>query len=142
MYDFPAKYDLDDPPPNEQMILKNASALIYVINPQLDTVESLDTFERIYEYMKERNSNNCHFSIFVNKSDIQLQNLDARDDFHLKHKKKLSDDKIDVKQVDFHFTSIYNYSIFEAMSKVVQKIISCSRDLCKLLNTLANYCKI
>ena len=112
MYDFPAKYDLDDPPPNEQMILKNASALIYVMNPQLDTVESLDTFERIYEYMKERNSNNCHFSIFVNKSDYQLQSHDAREDFHVKHKKKLSDDKIDVKLVDFHFTSIYNYSIF------------------------------
>ena len=32
--DFPNKYDLEEPAPNEQMILKNASALIYVMDPQ------------------------------------------------------------------------------------------------------------
>ena len=41
IYDFPAKYDFSDPPPNEQMILKNASAMIYVMNPQSDTERSI-----------------------------------------------------------------------------------------------------
>ena len=41
IYDFPAKYDFNDPPPNEQMILKNASAMIYVMNPQFDSERSI-----------------------------------------------------------------------------------------------------
>lgn len=52
------------------MILKNAYALIYVINPQTDTFNSLEVFVNIYEYMKKKNSNNCQFFIFINKADL------------------------------------------------------------------------
>ena len=43
LYDFPARYDITEPPPNEQMIFKNASALIYVLSPQSDISKSMDT---------------------------------------------------------------------------------------------------
>ena len=92
--------------------------------------------------MKEKNKNNCHFFIFVNKSDITLETEDAKEEFQLIQRKKLQDEKVDLKTLDFCFTCIYNYSIFEAISKVVQKTLSCSKDVCRLLNTLANFSKI
>lgn len=142
VYDFPTKYDVTEPPPNEQMILKNTYALIYIINPQVDTFKSLETFATYYEYMKKKNSNNCQFFIFINKADMELTTQDAKDEFLIKHKKKLIDEKIDSKIINFSFTSIYDYSVFEAFSKVVQKILPCTTHICKLLNKLAAYCKI
>lgn len=44
--------------------------------------------------------------------------------------------------VNFFFTSIFDYSVFEAFSKVVQKILPCTNHICKLLNKLAEYCKM
>lgn len=52
------------------MILKNAYALIYVVNPQSDTFSSLEHFVGIYEYMKKKNENNCQFFVFINKADM------------------------------------------------------------------------
>lgn len=142
VYDFPTKYELSDPAPNEQMILKNAYALIYVINPQFDTFNSLETFVNVYEYMRKKNSNNVQFFIFINKADMELTSQDAKDEFLIKHKKKLADEGINNKDVNIHFTSILDYSVFEAFSNVVQKVLPCTPYICKLLNKLASYCKI
>jgi Ras-related GTP-binding protein C/D len=42
--------------------------------------------------------------------------------------------------VSYHLTSIYDYSIFEAFSKVIQKLIPPLRTLESLLNILVNSC--
>lgn len=112
------------------------------MNPQLDTFNSLEVFVNIYEYMRTKNSNNCQFFIFINKADMDLTNQDAKDEFLIKHKKKLTDESVDIKLVNIYFTSILDYSVFEAFSKVVQKILPCTTYICKLLNKLAIYCKI
>jgi Ras-related GTP-binding protein C/D len=142
LYDFPAKYDISDPPPNEQMILKNASALIFVLHSQGDTLKALDNFLLIHNYLKKKNTNNCSIFIFTNKSDIDLSQPDSRNEYQIKLKKKIGDDGIDLKGIDFFFTSIFDHSIFEAFSKVIQKLIPCSPNICKLLNHFANYCKV
>lgn len=46
------------------------------------------------------------------------------------------------KLVNIYFTSILDYSIFEAFSNVIQKILPCTTYVCKLLNKLATFCKI
>lgn len=78
LYDFPTRYDLNDPAPNEQMILKNASALLYVMNSQKDTLKSLEKFLEIFYYMKKKNTNNCQFFVFINKKDIEMNDKEAR----------------------------------------------------------------
>ena len=94
------------------MILKNAVSLIYVIDPQADTFRSIESFISIYEYLKKKNTNNCQFFIFINKSDVELNSQEGRDEFLIKHKKKLTDEGVDPKQVNFHFTSIRDYSVY------------------------------
>ena len=54
------------------MILKNAAALIFVLNPQADTSKALDDFQNIYHYLKKRNTNNVAIFLFTNKADIEL----------------------------------------------------------------------
>ena len=115
IYDFPAKYDIKNPAPNEQLIFENASALIYVLNPQIDTVKSSDDFLVIFEYMKKKNKNNCYFCIFINKADIDLTYQEARRDYQFKLKKKLFPDNSELakegNKVDFYFTSIFDYTV-------------------------------
>jgi Ras-related GTP-binding protein C/D len=142
LYDFPAKYDINDPPPSEQMIFRNAAALIYVLSPQSDILKAMDNFHNIYNYIKKKNTNNCSIFIFTNKADIDLTQSDARNEYLIKLKKKISEDEIDIKEIEFYFTSINDSSIFEAFSKVVQKMIPCSPNICKLLNHFANHSKI
>lgn len=80
--------------------------------------------------------------IFINKTDIDLAQLDARNEYQIKLKKKIGEDDVDVKEIEFYFTSINDSSIFEAFSRVVQRLIPCSPNISKLLNHFANYCKI
>lgn len=94
------------------MILKNASALIFVLNPQAQPLDSLDDFHKIHQYIKKKNSNSCSIFLFTNKSDIELNQQDARNEYLLKIKKRINDDGIDTKEIDFHFTSIFDYSVF------------------------------
>lgn len=80
--------------------------------------------------------------IFINKSDIDLAQHDARNEYQIKLKKKIGQDDVDVKEIEFYFTSINDSSIFQAFSRVVQRLIPCSPNISKLLNHFANYCKI
>ena len=80
--------------------------------------------------------------IFINKTDIDLAQLDARNEYQIKLKKKIGEDDVEVKEIEFYFTSINDSSIFEAFSRVVQRLIPCSPNISKLLNHFANYCKI
>ncbi len=94
------------------MILNNASALIFVLNPQADIFKALDDFLNLYMYLKKKNINNCPIFIFINKADIDLTQQDSRNEYQIKLKKKMNDDGIDLKDIDFFFTSIFDYSIF------------------------------
>ena len=76
------------------MILNNASALIFVLNPQADTFKALDDFFNLYSYLKKKNINHCPIFIFINKSDIDLTQQDSRNDYQIKLKKKMTEDGI------------------------------------------------
>ena len=142
LYDFPARYDMNEPPPNEQMILKNAEALIFVLNPQADTSKALDDFQNVYHYLRKRNRGRCSIFLFTNKADIELSQQEARNEYQLKTKKRINDDGIDVKEIDFHFTSIFDYSVFEGFSRVMQKMVACAPQLNKGLAHFACTSKI
>lgn len=73
---------------------------------------------------------------------MELTTTDAKDEFMIKHKKKLTDEGVNSKLINIYFTSILDYSVFEAFSSVVQKILPCTTYVCKLLNKLATFCKI
>lgn len=81
------------------MILKNASALIYVLSASSDLNKAGDSFHNIYKYLKLKNTNSCSMFIFINKADIDLTQSDVRNEYQIKLKKKIGEDDIDVKEI-------------------------------------------
>ena len=49
---------------------------------------------------------------------------------------------MDIREIEFYFTSINDSSIFEAFSKVIQRMIPSAPNICKLLNHFANHSKV
>jgi hypothetical protein len=77
--------------------LKNASALIFVLNPQAQPSDALDDISKIHQYIKKKNSSNRALFLFTNKSNIKLNQQDARNEYLLKIKKRINDDGLDTK---------------------------------------------
>ena len=124
------------------MILKNAYALIYVLSASSDLTKAGDAVHNIYKYLRAKNTNQCVMFILVNKADLDLSPPDARSDHLIKLKKRIGEDDVDVREIEFFFTSINDSSIFEAFSRVLQRLIPCSPNICKLLNQFGSFCKV
>ena len=60
--------------------------------------------------------------------------MESQRDIHQRASDDLSDAGLDQIHLSFHLTSIYDHSIFEAFSKVVQKLIPQLPTLENLLN--------
>lgn len=79
---------------------------------------------------------------FIISIDFQVDGLsddykmESQRDIHQRATDNLNDSDADQIHLSFHLTSIYDHSIFEAFSKVVQKLIPQLPTLENLLNIL------
>ena len=64
--------------------------------------------------------------------------LETQRDIHQRLTDEFSDAGLDAVHLSFHLTSIYDHSIFEAFSKVIQKLIPQLPTLESLLNILCS----
>ncbi|RXM33934.1 Ras-related GTP-binding protein D [Acipenser ruthenus] len=135
IWDFPGQIDFFDPTFDYEMIFRGTGGLIFVIDSQDDYVEALSrlhlTVTRAYKVNPDIN-----FEVFIHK-------VDGLSDDHKIEKqrdiqKRANDDLVDAAleriHLSFYLTSIYDHSIFEAFSKVVQKLIPELPTLENLLN--------
>ena len=67
--------------------------------------------------------------------------MDTLNDFQTSIRRELGDEEINV-NLTFHLTSIYDHSIYEALSKVVQKLLPQVEFITYMLDYLINNCKI
>lgn len=68
--------------------------------------------------------------------------VDCQREIQQRISNELRDQQLDCIQLNYFLTSIYDHSIFEAFSKVVQKLIPQLPTLENLLNTLISACKM
>ncbi|KAL7980598.1 hypothetical protein Chor_001752 [Crotalus horridus] len=140
IWDFPGQMDFFDPAFDYEMIFRGTGALIYVIDAQDDYMEALTrlhiTVSKAYKINPEMN-----FEVFIHKVDglSDDHKIETQRDIHQRANDDLADaglEKLHLRQVTFLFylTSIYDHSIFEAFSKVVQKLIPQLPTLENLLN--------
>ncbi|TRY85945.1 hypothetical protein DNTS_032711 [Danionella cerebrum] len=131
IWDFPGQVDFFDPTFDYEMIFRGTGALIFVIDAQDDYVEALGrlhlTVSRAYRVNPEIN-----FEVFIHKVDglSDDHKIETQRDIH----QRANDDLADATSDIFYLTSIYDHSIFEAFSKVVQKLIPQLPTLENLLN--------
>ncbi|XP_037549406.1 ras-related GTP-binding protein C [Nematolebias whitei] len=140
IWDFPGQVDFFDPTFDSEMIFKGTGALIFVIDAQDDYMEALGrlhlTVSRAYKVNPDIN-----FEVFIHKVDglSDDHKMETQRDVHQRANDELADANLDKLHLSFYLTSIYDHSIFEAFSKVVQKLIPQLPTLENLLNIFISH---
>jgi len=144
IWDFPGQIDFFDPTFEKDTLFGNCGALIFVIDAQDDYLEALsklhDTVTKAYQV-----NPSIRFEVFIHKVDGLSDDtkMETQRDIH----QRANDDIIEAgleQQINlsFYLTSIYDHSIFEAFSKVVQKLIPQLATLENLINIFVSNSQI
>jgi len=137
VWDFPGQLEAYDPSFNAEFIFGKCGALIFVIDA---TDPPDDALKKLHLTMKKAYSVNpsITFEVFIHK--VDSLNDDTKMERHRNIREQCLEDiaesKLDGVHPSFYLTSIYDHSIFEAFSKVVQKLIPQLPNLENLLNIL------
>ncbi len=84
---------------------------------------------------------NIKFEVFIHKVDglTDDHKIETQRDIHQRVTAELEDGGLDNLKLSFYLTSIYDHSVFEAFSKVIQKLIVQLPTLENLLNILIQH---
>lgn len=136
IWDFPGQIDFFDPTFDSDMIFGDCGALVFVIDAQDDYLEALTKLNQTVTKAYKVNPR-IRFEVFIHKVDGVSDDfkMESQRDIHQRATDDLQDAGLDI-HLSFHLTSIYDHSIFEAFSKVVQKLIPQLPTLENLLNIL------
>ncbi len=128
-------------------VFGRATALIFVLDAQDEPYDHV--LQQFTETVKRAARANPHIAIevFINKVDGELflsdeAKYDCRRDVMQQVTDELADAGVmpDSVPISYHLTSIYDHSVFEAFSRVVQKLIPQLPTLENLLNVLVSTC--
>jgi len=142
IWDFPGQIDFFDPTFDAEMIFGGCGALIFVIDAQDDYKPALEKLHQTVVKAYEVNRN-IKFEVFIHKVDgiTDDHKIETQRDIHQHATEELSDAHLEI-HLTFYLTSIYDHSIFEAFSKVIQKLIPQLGTLENLLDILIANCRI
>ena len=129
-----------------QQILKSAGAIIYVFDAQMGEVE--ESCSRFREIISEANQVNSgiYYEVFLHKVDSDTytnddQRMDMQNEFQTELKRELKDAGLNV-NVSYYLTSIYDHTVFDALSKVVQKLFPFVEYIIAMLDSLHTSCGV
>lgn len=139
VWDFPGQLDYLDDTFDFDNIFGELGALIWVIDAQ---DEILDPLARLHSTIiaLQRSYPAINIEVFIHKVDglSDEYKLDTQRDIMQRTQDELSDAGYDNVQISYHLTSIYDHGIFEAFSKVIQKLLPQLGTLENLLNVLCS----
>ncbi|KAI9598299.1 Gtr1/RagA G protein conserved region-domain-containing protein [Syncephalis fuscata] len=139
VWDFPNDFDLFDPTFDAFAVFGQIGTLVYVIDAQDDYTDSLSKLHMIIVRAFDCNQN-ISFEVFIHKVDGLSDDFkfDIQRDIQRRLMDELADEGLEDVQINFYLTSIYDRSIYEACSKVVQKLIPQLPTLENLLDMLCS----
>ncbi|KAK4650197.1 GTP-binding protein gtr2 [Podospora pseudocomata] len=145
VWDFPGQIDIFENPAysfDMDAIFGEIGALIWVIDAQDDYLEAVTRLNITILHV-QRSYPHINIEVFIHKVDGLSDDykLDIQRDVTIRIQDELSDQGIENAPVNFHLTSIYNHSIFEAFSKVIQKLIPRLGQLEAMLTNLCRTCR-
>lgn len=149
VYDCAGQIDLfSDPTCDSNALLKGCGSLIFVIDAQ-DEEQYTEAISCLTSTVQKGFSINrsIKFEVFIHKVDgfLDDKKMEIHHEIQQRTSEMLIQDSNDNAMMhkmylNYHLTSIYDHSIFEAFSKVVHKLIPQHRQLEKLLDYLCNSC--
>ncbi|KAL6253226.1 GTP-binding protein gtr2 [Rhinocladiella similis] len=141
VWDFPGQLDYFDPTFDTTEIFSEIGALVWVIDAQDDYSDSLN---RLTTTILNLQNTFPHINVEVFVHKIDSLNEELRSDIYQDIVQRVNDDLSDAGYINpnitYHLTSIYDHSIFEAFSKVIQKLVPQLNTLENLLTILVNNC--
>jgi len=144
IWDFPGDLEFDDSSVDSDMIFKGCGALIFVIDAQED--EYQDSLSKLHSTVARAYEVNPHtrFEVFIHKVDglSDEQKLEVQRTIQHQAMDELMQSKLEGIHLNFYLTSIFDHSIFEAFSKVVQKLIPQLPTLERLLDIMLSNSRI
>lgn len=137
IWDFPGQIDFLDAAFDSESIFCGCSALVFVIDSQADYMPALAKLHETICHAYRVNPN-IFFEIFIHKVDglSDDSKIETTRDIHQRVTEELVHAGLEEVHVSFYLTSIYDHTIFESFSKVVQKLIKELPSLENLLNIL------
>lgn len=143
--DFPGSFEVSQANAQERRYLANCSVVIYVLDAQDEPYSH--ALERMHQLGKEIKLMNSKASIevFVHKTDADMY---VNDEMKLEllntveNQIRQEHGEQDIPELRFHATSIYDHSIYEALSKVVQRITPQVPYMQNMLDLLMSNCRI
>ena len=144
VWDFPGDYYAPD-----ENVFSGPTSLIFVVDAQDEPYDHvLQSFTNAVTRALELNPN-IVVEVFINKVDGELflsdeSKYDCRRDIMTQVTDELTDAGVspDSVHIRYHLTSIYDHSIYEALSRVVQRLIPQLPTLENLLNVLVSQCSM
>jgi Ras-related GTP-binding protein C/D len=145
IWDFAGDYYGEDQP----SVFAGSTSLIFVVDAQDEPYDHvLQSITTAVTRALQVNPN-IAVEVFINKVDGELflsdeSKYDCRRDVMTQVTDELNDAGVspDAVQIRYHLTSIYDHSLFEALSRVVQRLIAQLPTLENLLNVLVSTCSM
>ena len=142
--DYPAEYSFEKASIQELKFLSTCGVLIYVIDSQETSDDMYDNFKEIVVDILNKNPK-INIEVFLHKADgtyfAQSNNMNKlRVEVHNKLNSILNFNNLEI-SIGYHNTSIYDHSLFEAFSKIFQKIMPQNNILSNLLDNLSTACR-
>lgn len=144
VWDFPGQIDFTDPMFDNDAIFSDIGALIFVIDAQDEYYEAISNLtSTVMNLQAAPGFATINIEVFIHKVDGLSDDykLDIQQEIMQRVQDELSDHGFENAPINFHTTSIYDHSIFEAFSKVIQKLIPHLPTLESLLNDLCSKCR-
>jgi len=150
VWDFPGDYYGENDEKNCVFVGDNTvTSLIFVVDAQDEPYDHvLQSFTNAVTRALELNPN-IVIEVFINKVDGELflsdeSKYDCRRDIMTQVTDELTDAGVspDSIHIRYHLTSIYDHSIYEALSRVVQRLIPQLPTLENLLNVFVSTCSM
>lgn len=137
------------PPPANVFESSAPTSLIFVVDAQDEPYDHVLQSFTTAVMAATRVNPQCSIEVFINKVDGELflsdeSKYDCRRDVMTQVTDELADAGVppDSLQIRYHLTSIYDHSIYEALSRVVQRLIPQLPTLENLLNVLVSTCSM
>jgi Ras-related GTP-binding protein C/D len=141
MAELPSHISAGSPEFSQDSYLQDLGAAIWVIDVQSEYLSSINELISTAMYFAH-NHPRVHFEVFIHKTDglSDEYRYDAFREVRQRVQDELSDADLGGYQVLFYQSSIFDHSIFESMSKVVQRLLPQLDALESLLNKLCSTC--
>jgi Ras-related GTP-binding protein C/D len=136
--DFPGDKQFDAV--TDRALLEKTGAIIYVFDAQIGDLE--ESCSKLKEVIQEARKvkDDIFYEVFIHKVDSDMyqnddQRRDVYHDFQREIMQELNNNEINV-NISFYLTSIYDHTIFDSLSKIVQKLFPFVEHLVAMLDSL------